>query len=137
MEAVFLQLMHVMLSFLHAVARENAFSLFVNLQHVELGLFSGPSKNLLEHMRNVLHVIHRVVPADDQVARLQLGLRPSFCLFNCAGLNFRGDARRHIAKLKQRRIIVEAGPGDPEVLPVVSVQAPDWGSGLAKGGHEL
>jgi hypothetical protein len=73
-----------MLGFFHAITLEDAFALFVNLQHVELGLFAGPAENNPEDVSNVIHVVDRIIPTNDQIARFQTGLRFFFCCLNCA-----------------------------------------------------
>ena len=56
----------------HALASEHAFALVVHLQHVKLSLLFRPAEDRLEHVRDVIHQIHRIIPANHQVARLQL-----------------------------------------------------------------
>ena len=76
--------MDVVLSFFHALALEDAFALFVDLQHVELGFFPGPAKNHLEDVGYVIHVVDGIVPADDEIAGLQTGFRFFFGCLDCA-----------------------------------------------------
>jgi len=78
--------MHVMFGFLHAFTCQHAFALLMDLQHVKLRLFSVPAKDLLKDMRDVIHEIYGVIPANNQVTRFQIGYV----------LLFRGSIRNHL-----------------------------------------
>ena len=39
-----------------------------------LGLFAIPAEHLLEDVRHVIHQVYRIIPANDQVTGLEVGL---------------------------------------------------------------
>jgi len=107
METVFLELVHIMLRFLKALARQNAFALFMNLKHMKFRFLARPSKNPLEHVSNVIHVIDWVIPADHQITGLKLRFFISFLFLDSSGLQFRGGCLRHTRKVRDRQSLVE------------------------------
>src|SRR5688572_10953461 len=68
-EAITMQLMHVMLSLLETVAHQDTFAGVVHLEHMLLGLGFRPTENLLENVRHVIHEIYGIVPANNNVTR--------------------------------------------------------------------
>src|SRR5581483_2324359 len=72
-ETMFLQLMDVVFRLLKALTGQDALALLMDLEHVKLGLLFGPPKDFLEYVCYVLHIINRIIPANNQVARLQFG----------------------------------------------------------------
>ena len=107
MEAVFLKLMDVVLGLFHALAGEDALALFVDLQHVELGFLAIPTEHGLEDVRDVAHVVDGVVPADDEIAGLEGGIRFVFGLFNFSWQQFGRGGLGHAGKLKDGEGFVE------------------------------
>ena len=99
-----MQLMHVMFGPLHALARQHALAVIVHLQHVELRLRLRPAEDDLKHMRDVVHQVHRVVPANHQEARLQFALWIGLVFF----ANIR--QRRRFNRLSHAGKIFENGP---------------------------
>ena len=84
-QAILLKLMNVMLRLLEALSYEDAFALLVDLEHMKLGLFARPTKHLLENVRDIPHLVDRIIPTDDQIPRLQIRFGPSFLLSSRAG----------------------------------------------------
>jgi NAD(P)-dependent dehydrogenase (short-subunit alcohol dehydrogenase family) len=107
MQAVFLQLVDVMLGLFHALASQDALALLVHLQHVKFRLLARPSENKLKHVSDVIHIVHRVIPADDQVAGLQCGLRLVLHFLDPSRQQFRGCGLNHGRKVKEGRPFVE------------------------------
>src|SRR5207249_9812440 len=60
-----------------------------------------PSKNSLEDVRHVIHIINWVIPANHQVARFQSGFWLFLLDLNCSGPYFRGHCLRHVTKHKR------------------------------------
>jgi hypothetical protein len=67
-QTIALELMNEMFGLFEAVADEDALAGVVDLEHVEFGFLTGPSEDLLEDVGDVIHHVHGVVPANDQVA---------------------------------------------------------------------
>jgi len=111
MQAVFLELVDIKLRLFHALARQHAFALFMDLQHVDLGLLPLPAEDDLKHVRHVVHEIDRVVPANDEVARFEVGARIGFLVAADAGPDFRGCRGGHGGKIKRPAAPVEGGGG--------------------------
>lgn len=107
MQAVFLELMDVVFRPLHCFPRQDAFALLVYLYHVELSFLPRPTEHLLENVRDVIHEIHRVIPTNHEVARVQAGLRLLLGHFDCAGGYFRRNGLCHSGKLEEDRAVVE------------------------------
>src|SRR5947209_2603716 len=103
--------MHIMLGFLHALARQHAFALFVDLEHVKLRLFSCPAEDLLKDVRHIIHIVHRVIPANDQVTRLKLGVSFFLRFLNRAGYGFRYSSLNHNPRLEDKLELVEGREG--------------------------
>src|SRR5437867_3577255 len=99
-----------MFGFLHALTRQNALSLLVDLEHVKLRFLARPTKDLLENVSDVIHVVDRVIPADDQKARFQCGLRIVLGFLDRSGQQFRRGGLNHDGKLKDQTPFVEEGP---------------------------
>ena len=74
-EVVFLELVDVKLGLLHALADEDALALLMDFEHVFLRLRMVPAEHLLEDVGDVFHKIDGIIPANDQIARLQAGVR--------------------------------------------------------------
>ena len=105
MKTVALELMDVMLGLFHAFPHQNALALLVDLEHMKLRLFSGPSENLLKDMRDIIHEIHWVVPANHKVTRLQPRFRLFFGFYGCSGPDFRSSFD-HMRKLEETAALV-------------------------------
>lgn len=71
MEAVLLELMHVVLGAFEAFADQDAFSLAMDLEHMDLGFLSVPAEDHLEDVGDIDHQVHRVVPANHEIARFE------------------------------------------------------------------
>jgi len=63
--------MNVKLGFFRAFPDQDALALFMHLQHVFPGLLLLPTKQFHEHMGDVGHQIHRIIPANDIECRSQ------------------------------------------------------------------
>jgi len=85
MQTMFLKLMNIVLGLLEALSDEDALALLMDLEHVKLGLFARPAKNLLENMRDIPHFINGIIPTDYQVPRLQIRFGLIFLLSSRAG----------------------------------------------------
>lgn len=107
MQTILLQLMNVMLRLFHTGSREDALPLLVHLQHVEFRFLLCPPKYLLEHMRDVVHVIHRIIPADHQITRLQLRPGLAFHLYLRTRQDFGCYRFGHKRNLKEGQALVE------------------------------
>ena len=108
MQAVALELMNVMLGLFHALTRQNALALLVYLKHVKLRLFPRPPENLLKDVRDIIHEIHRVIPAYNQKPRLQSRFRLFFNSRNYSRTNFRSGSFDHMRKLEEDLRLVES-----------------------------
>src|SRR5438067_558824 len=77
-KGILLELMDVMLGLFHALARKDALAGVMDLEHVVFGFGFGPAENNLEDVCHVLHQVHRIIPANDEVTRLEgfLGFGP-------------------------------------------------------------
>jgi len=108
---IFLELMNVVLRLLETVPGENAFALFMDLEHMKLSFLAGPPKYLLKHMGDVMHKIHRIVPANHEEAGFQVGLRLILLMLNgCrGGQQIRRNCLCHNGKLARPRVKVERG----------------------------
>ena len=114
MQAVALELVDIKLRLFHALARQHAFTLFVDLHHVDLGFLSLPAEDDLKHMRHVVHQVDRIVPANDPVTRFEVRPRIGFLVPVDAGPDFRSCRGRHDLKIKRPDATVEgAGSGLP------------------------
>ena len=112
MQAVSLELVDIKLRLFHALARQHAFALVVDLQHVDLGLLPLPAEDDLKHMRHVVHQVDRVVPANDPITRFEVRPRIGFLVPVDAGPDFRNRRGRHDRKIKRPDATVEsAGDG--------------------------
>jgi len=97
----------VVFSFLEAFPRQNTFALFVNLEHVKLGLFSIPAKHLLENVGDVMHIIDGIVPADDQVPRFKARFGLLLRFFYDTRSNFWCGSLHHRRRIKAGRAVVQ------------------------------
>ena len=111
MQGVFLELVDIKLRLFHAFARQHAFALVMDLQHVDLGLLSLPAEDDLKHMRHIVHEVDGVVPANDEVARFEVGARIGFLVPVNAGPDFRGCRGGHGGKIKRPGASVEGTGG--------------------------
>ena len=98
-----------MLSFLHAFPGQHAFALFMNLQHVDLCLLAGPAKYFLKNVRDVIHKIDRVIPANYQIPRFKIGFPFFLDGLDDARLCGRCCSVSHAAKIEEVWRIVERG----------------------------
>lgn len=107
-----LKLVDVGLGFFQAFAGEDAFALVMDLEHVIFGFLLLPAKNHLEDVRHVLHEIYRIIPANNQVTRIEAGLWVRF--FRCleVGQNFRRRSFCHEGKIEEERRIFQCGIRD-------------------------
>src|SRR5437870_10789730 len=76
---------------------------------MELRLLPRPAEYHLEYVRDVSHKVHRVVPANNQVARLQAGPGLVFGYLNRSGPHLGCRGLNHKRKIKEERLIVERG----------------------------
>src|SRR5439155_14816405 len=97
-----------MLRFFHALTSQHALALLVHLEHVKLRLLFGPPKNLSKDMRDVIHEVDRVVPANNQVTGFQVRFRLVLGCFNRSGPYFRSHSFDHGRKLKDEAAVVES-----------------------------
>jgi hypothetical protein len=111
MQGVFLELVDIKFRLFHAFTRQHAFALVMDLQHVDLGFLPLPAEDNLKHMRHVVHQVDRVVPANDPIARFEVGARIGFLVLVDAGPHFRSCRGRHDLKIKRPGATVE-GAGD-------------------------
>jgi carboxyl-terminal processing protease len=102
-----LELVHVVLGFFHAVPRQHALALLMDLEHMEFGFLARPPEDNLEHMGYVIHEVDGIIPANDQVARLQAGFRLVLPLLNDLGQDLGCDCLCHSWKLKELPGLVE------------------------------
>ena len=91
------------------VAIAVAFALIVDLHHVNLGFLPLPAEDDLKHMRHVVHEIDRIVPANDEVARFEVGARIGFLVPADGGPDFRCCRGGHGGKIKRPVTPVEGG----------------------------
>lgn len=103
-----------MLRFLETFPRQDALALFMNLQHMELRLLPRPPKNGLKNVRDIIHEIDRIIPANDQIPRLQAGFRLLFCLLDSAWQQLWNVGLCHPPKLKEARSLVESLGEEPD-----------------------
>ena len=108
MKAIALELMHEMLGLFHAFTGQNAFALLVDLEHVKLRFLSGPTKNLLEDMGDVIHVIDRIIPTNYQKPRLQPGTRFILGFLSDIRPYLRCCCFDHSRKIKEKGVLVES-----------------------------
>ena len=111
-----MQAVHIMLGPLKPVTGEHAFALAMDLQHVLLCLGALPAKNGHEHVRHVIHQVHGVIPANDNIARLEgfLGVRLRRLLF--VGQHFRdGDLGHEESITAEGTIFKHAHAGQTRV----------------------
>lgn len=89
-----------MFRFFQRFARQQTFAGLVHFQHVAFSLSLRPTENLLEDVGDVVHQVDGIVPADHQVARIQLGVgvrardRCDFRFFKNRHNQIVGDAGR-------------------------------------------
>ena len=107
METVFLELVHIMLRFLETLTGQDAFPLLVDLQHMKFGFFPGPSEHGLKHVGDIIHEIDRIIPTNNQVARLQSGFRLFLCDLDRTRQQFWNGCVCHKRKLKEESTVVE------------------------------
>lgn len=110
--------MHVKLGFLHALARQHALALVVDLGYVMLGLLPVPAEDHLENVCYVIHEVHRVIPANDQITRFEvrpridplISLNIGLDFWDCHGGHAEKD-RMHVAPVEQAANV--SGPRPP------------------------
>jgi hypothetical protein len=114
-----------MLRFLETFTGQDTLALFMNLEHVEFRLFPRPPENGLKDMGDIVHEIDRIVPANDEVARLQAGFRLLCSLWDSTWLQLWNGGLGHKRKLEEERGLVESLGEEPD-CPTVS-NPPDSG----------
>ena len=67
--------MNIVFRFFQCFARQQAFAGLVHFQHVAFGLSLRPTEDLLEDVGDIVHQVDGIIPADHQVARIQLSVR--------------------------------------------------------------
>src|SRR5258706_6577920 len=129
--------MHVMFGLLHALAGQHAFALLVDLEHMKLGLLPRPAENGPEYMRDVLHVIDRVNPANQQKAGLQARLWLVLGLLHGAREYVRRSGLHHNRKVKYGRRVVEQG-GEAYGVPALAggVVVMEVARNISRGGSK-
>src|ERR1051325_10408976 len=70
-QTVTLELMHKMLCLFQTFTHQHAFAGGVDLHHMVFGFRLWPMENLLKNVRHVIHQVHWIVPANDEVTRLK------------------------------------------------------------------
>jgi hypothetical protein len=90
--------MDVELGLFHAFAGEHAFAVVVDFKHVEFGFFAFPAKNGLKNMGDVIHEVHRIVPADDKKPGVEVGAGFGLVILLDVGQDFRCFSSWHGAK---------------------------------------
>ena len=94
--------------------------MFMDLEHMEFGLLLGPTEDGLKDMRDVIHEIDWIIPADDEVTRFERGFGLFLCLCNRAWEQLWGGCICHKRKLKEDIALVEPRLelGDIDITPV-------------------
>src|SRR6185369_4626492 len=88
---------------------QDAFAQLMDLEHVELGFLARPAEDSPEDVGDVIHIVDGVIPADDQVAGLQLGSRVGGLLLDGPGNGFWCSGFRHVSTLRDAGWVVESG----------------------------
>ena len=85
MQFIIMQLVHVILGFFGAFPDQDTFSLLVNFPHVLFSCLLVPTKDFHEDMRDIIHEVHGVVPANHVVCPRQISISPGFLLGGALG----------------------------------------------------
>jgi hypothetical protein len=126
-----------MLRFFKAISSQDAFALLMDLEHVKLGLFFGPAENGLKNVRDIIHKIDRVVPANNEIPRLKAGFWLFLCRLDGAWQHLWNGCLCHNGKLEEEDTVVE--PAGEELIchpPATPAKSGCWYRQLAWPGHK-
>jgi hypothetical protein len=126
-----------MLRFLKAFALQDAFALLVDLEHVKLGLFPGPTENGLKNVRDIIHEIDRVVPAKNEIPGLKAGFWLFLCRLDGAWQHLWNGGLCHKGKLKEDGAVVEPAGKELNCYPCANPpKSGCWYRQFGRVGHK-